>query len=104
MCCYGVDVVVFFSDIVILLCFVGVEVEIELGCGFVFVNLVCIVFDVDWIIVIDLVDLDGIVIVEVVWIVMIEFGDILLIGFVGVLFMFVVYFVEGGFFKEYLCV
>lgn len=99
---HGVDAAVFFSDIVIPLRLVGVDVEIEVGRGPVFANPVRTAADIDRITAIDPASLDGSAIAEAVGIVTDELGDTPLIGFAGAPFTLAAYLVEGGPSKEHL--
>jgi uroporphyrinogen decarboxylase len=96
---YGVDAAIFFSDIVLPLKAVGVDLEIEPGVGPVVANPVRTLADVDAIP--DLTPEHVPFITEAVQGLVGELGDTPLIGFAGAPFTVASYLVEGGPSKEH---
>ena len=96
---YGVDAAIFFSDIVLPLKAVGVDLDIKPGVGPVVANPVRTMADVEAIP--DLTPEHVTFITEAVQNLVVELGDTPLIGFAGAPFTVASYLVEGGPSKEH---
>lgn len=96
LCCYLFDVVILFSDILIIFDVMGLGFYFEIGEGLKFECLIFLLVDVKKILNIDLIDEFGYV-MNVVSMICCELkGEVLLIGFFGLFWIFVIYMVEGG--------
>lgn len=97
MRCYGVDAMIFYLDIVVLVVVIGFGVDIVFGMGLVVVELFWFVVDFVCFCLFEF-ELDMLYVFETCCIFVRELvGIVLFIGFVGVLFMVVSYFIEGRF-------
>lgn len=101
---HGVDAGIFFSDIVVPLKQVGVDVEIVPGRGPVLGKAVRTPADVDELIALDPAQLDETLapVIEAVRITVAELGSTPLIGFAGAPFTLAAYLVEGGPSKDHI--
>lgn len=100
-CYLQLDVVIFFFDILIIFDVMGQGLYFEIGEGLCFCKVVLLLVDIEVLLVFDL-EQDLGYVMDVVCIICCELnGCVLLIGFFGSFWIFVIYMVEGGLSKDF---